>query len=271
MLDRPAESVLHQPDAPVEAGAEDIRLNCRILVAEDGPDNQRLISYMLRKAGADVTIAANGKEAVDQALGARHARRSGDRWQPFNVILMDMQMPVMDGYDATRRLRQKGYAGPIIALTAHAMDSDREKCLRAGCDDFATKPMDRKKLIMMIHHHLQKGRSRMHDSPNRANVLVSKLADDADMVELVEMFIDELPDKLAAIKTALARQDFDDLARVAHQLKGSAGGYGFPAITEVAKEIEYTAKVGRHLETLNAQVKELASLCGRARATVPQE
>ncbi len=271
MLDRPADAVLHQPDAPVKAGAEDLRLNCRVLVVEDGPDNQRLISYMLRKAGADVTIAANGKEAVDQVLGAHHARRTGDRWHPFNVILMDMQMPVMDGYEATRRLRQNGYAGPIIALTAHAMDSDREKCLSAGCDDFATKPIDRRKLTEMIHHHLQKGRARMSDSPSHANVLVSELADDADMMELVEMFVDELPDKLAAIQTALAGQDFDDLARVAHQLKGSAGGYGFPAITEAAKELEDSARADRDLETLNTQVRELASLCGRARAAAPQE
>lgn len=143
--------------------------------------------------------------------------------------------------------------------------------LSAGGDDFATKPIGRVKLTEMIRHHLRKGRARMSDSPSTTNALVSELTDDADMVELVEMFIDELPDKLSAIMTALAGQDFDDLARVAHQLKGSAGGYGFPAITEAAKELEDTASADRDLETLIAQVKELTSLCGRAKATAPQE
>ncbi len=121
----------------------------RILLAEDGPDNQRLISFILKKAGAEVELAENGQIAHDEALAAR------TRGTPFDLILMDMQMPVMDGYTATSKLRKADYDAPIIALTAHAMAEDRRKCLDAGCDEFTTKPIDRAKLIALIAEQLK--------------------------------------------------------------------------------------------------------------------
>ena len=147
---------LHLPveaEATVESRfqeAPSIQLSGRVLLAEDGPDNQRLISFLLKKAGAHVNVADNGEAAVSRALHALSENR------PFDVILMDMQMPVLDGYAATRRLRDKGYTRPIIALTAHAMNGDREKCLAAGCDDFAPKPIDRKTLLTLVQSYMNR-------------------------------------------------------------------------------------------------------------------
>jgi signal transduction histidine kinase/CheY-like chemotaxis protein len=137
-------------DASNSAVPSSSPLACRLLLAEDGPDNQRLISRLLQKAGADVTVVENGKLALQEVMNA---------WQqdgrPYDIILMDMQMPVMDGYLAVHLLRKKGYTGPIIALTAHAMATDREKCISAGCTDYLSKPIKRTMLIEMIRKHLQ--------------------------------------------------------------------------------------------------------------------
>jgi len=137
------------------------QLNCRILLAEDGPDNQRLIALVLRKAGAEVTVVENGQQALDQVLGPRpEPPETPDRGaKPFDVILMDMQMPVLDGYEATRRLRDAEYRGPIIALTAHAMKGDREKCIGAGCDDYIAKPIDHKRLAEIVAQYVPASRT----------------------------------------------------------------------------------------------------------------
>lgn len=117
---------------------------CRVLLADDVPVNQKLVKHFLTKAGATVTVTSNGQEAVAEALAAWTALR------PYDVILMDMLMPVMDGYQASTQLRASGYTGPIVALTANSMSSDREKCLAAGCDDFSSKPIDRNELIAKV-------------------------------------------------------------------------------------------------------------------------
>lgn len=131
-------------ESPLQVTSTAADIAGRVLLVEDGPDNQRLIAFVLQKAGAKVSIAENGKEGAEIALSAW---RSG---QPFGVILMDMQMPVMDGFTATGVLRDAGYDGPIIAMTAHAMKDDINRCLAAGCDAYLSKPIDRSTFIFEV-------------------------------------------------------------------------------------------------------------------------
>ena len=132
------------PDGPPPPANGRKRLDCRLLLAEDNPDNQRVVSLRLTLDGAQVTLAQNGRAAIDLALAAR------DDGRPFDVILMDMQMPVLDGYEATRLLRAAGIETPIVALTAHAMSDDRAECLQLGCNDFVSKPIQWEQLLAVI-------------------------------------------------------------------------------------------------------------------------
>jgi signal transduction histidine kinase/ActR/RegA family two-component response regulator len=123
------------------------RLQCRVLVTDDNRDNQRLIVDALEDAGAQVEVADDG------AMAVKAVRTAADQGSAFDVVVMDMQMPTLDGYDAARQLRELDYEGIIIAVTAHAMPGDRRRCLDAGCDDYASKPIDRGRLVEMIAHY----------------------------------------------------------------------------------------------------------------------
>jgi PAS domain S-box-containing protein len=136
------------------------KLNGRILLAEDGPDNQRLIAYHLKQAGATVEIAENGRIALEM-LDAAAARGA-----PYGLLLTDIQMPEMDGYALTGVLRSRGSTLAIVALTAHAMAEDRRRCTDAGCDGYATKPIDKLKLLEVCAQWL--GRASTSDAPRAA-------------------------------------------------------------------------------------------------------
>jgi Amt family ammonium transporter len=148
MLEGADEAIHAAARKPLGQPASKLQLIGRILLAEDGPDNQRLIAHVLRQRGAAVTVAENGQTAVDEVFRAR------DTGQPFDCILMDMQMPVLDGYGATRLLREAGCRTPIIALTAHTMQGDRGRCLEAGCNDYIAKPIDRDALFQLVARYL---------------------------------------------------------------------------------------------------------------------
>ncbi len=163
----PTDKLIYDTDATSSESARDIdsadkkeavRLDCRLLLAEDSGDNQRLIASLLQNAGAAVTVAENGAIAVRQIIDAWESGR------PYHVVLMDVQMPVLDGLSATRRLRDRCYDLPILALTANAMTGDRETCLQSGCDDYMSKPIDRQRLLTLVARYSKVAMSQIEKS-----------------------------------------------------------------------------------------------------------
>ncbi|MEI8372286.1 MAG: response regulator [Planctomycetota bacterium] len=274
ILDAPAADGMRSPALSSLAGV-------RVLVVEDGDTNRKLIGLVLQRSGVEVTMAENGRIGADLAMK-----------NPFDLILMDMQMPVMDGYTATTLLRQHGLAIPIIALTAHAMKGDQNKCLAAGCSDFVTKPIDADLLLRTIAEMLggtgrvlredtsraespdaqpslagarisNDGSSPMTTAPPKDRPLFSTLpTEDPDFREIVEEFIERLQVQLAAMQRASEAQDLPELANLAHWLKGAGGTVGFPALTQPAKHLESLIQ-DQQCDEIEAAVAELLELSKR--------
>jgi signal transduction histidine kinase/HPt (histidine-containing phosphotransfer) domain-containing protein/ActR/RegA family two-component response regulator len=283
------------PAASTPAAPKSNRLAGHILLAEDGLDNQRLISHHLMRAGAQVTIAENGLRAYEMAMAALNAG------QPYGLIFMDMQMPELDGYGATAKLRGRGYAAPIVALTAHAMSSDREKCLMAGCTDYLTKPVDRELLLGLARKYLAQsaaaaaaatsgggriaaaggapapqspagqppappagsGHAPANGRPPESAPVRSEYADDPAMTGLVTEFVSDLPKRVRELEALLAQRNVADLRRAVHQLKGAGGGYGYPDLTRLAAGAEKQIDTGAALDAVAADVNDLIALIRR--------
>jgi signal transduction histidine kinase/CheY-like chemotaxis protein/HPt (histidine-containing phosphotransfer) domain-containing protein len=224
-----------------------------VLVVDDGDTNRKLIRLLVERCGGKVRMAENGQVALDMADA--HA---------FDVILMDMQMPVMDGYTATARLRERGFAGPIIALTAHAMKGDREKCEQAGCSGYLAKPIDADQLCEALAKHAPKPVM----SANTAELTFARESspirsllptDDQELREVVVEFIDTLESKLCEMREAWDAGDSAELARLAHWLKGAGGTVGFACFTLPAAELEQLATNG-DLPSAESPLKSLREL-----------
>jgi HPt (histidine-containing phosphotransfer) domain-containing protein len=168
---------------------------------------------------------------------------------------MDMRMPELDGYSATARLRTGGYTKPIIALTAHAMAGDRDKCIVSGCTDYITKPVRRAELLQMVHRHLC---SAGQNVPPQAGALHSELKDaDAEIRAFLPEFVARLPGQVAALSELLARRDFGAIDDLIHNIKGSGGMYGFARITELAAQAEESVRSGE-IDAITRDVRLLA-------------
>ena len=249
----------HTAKAPVNANKHsDIRLTGNVLVVEDSPTNQVLIDLLLKKTGLEVDIAENGLLAVQKAAVNK-----------YDVILMDMQMPVMNGYEATMQLRKDGLKTPIIALTACAMEGDDEKCFAAGCSDYLTKPVDRKKLFETLNKYLaadskklssdtiltenKKETTMQNNEENLASVevseleidwqlLIERIGDEALIDEIVPVFLKDNSERMLLLTEAVKKTDTREVKFYAHSIKGASGVLGAAKISELAKQLETAAR-----------------------------
>ena len=223
-------------------------LSGRVLLAEDTLDNQKLIAMYIKRAGAALVVVDNGKQALDRALS-----------EEFDLILMDMQMPVMGGLVATARLRASGYKGPIIALTANALKEDRERSRNAGVDDYLTKPVDLSRFNEVLIQYLKPSKVDKSNplTGKRAQVL-GDYADDPEFQALVRQFENELPEKMRLIKTAADKQDWVELGSLVHKLKGLGASFGYPGLSEVSALIQ-SAIVKETFDKIPGLVNKLLS------------
>ena len=236
----------------------------RILLVEDTPPIQDLIGLHLKKIGVDYVVAENGKVACDLAEN-----------EDFDLIFMDMQMPVMGGLEATRILRKNNFDKPIVALTANVLTSEKEACYSAGCNDFVTKPINRKILYDILYKFLvAKNHNMGHETVNKFSEKNSGLGSECNLKPIVSNLLEEEPDlqnlienyaksleiTIDKIQSSLEAENIDELKFLAHDLKGSSGGYGFPKLTEKAVQIEHAIK-NNNIESIKPIINQIRNCC----------
>ena len=219
-VDRVPEGVMQ---AKVPPGGV-VAVTGKVLLAEDNINNQRLINMYLRNAGAEVAIADNGQQALDMAA-------AGD----YDLVLMDLQMPVMDGLTAVRALRDRGDQRTIVALTANAMKEDVDACMAAGCNDYFAKPIDLQSFHQMLARYLQPGEKTARDD---APLTSSLLTEDPGFSDLINRFVQCLPEMAQDIRQACEQRDVEALKFTTHTLKGACGNYGYQALFDLAQDLE---------------------------------
>jgi two-component system, sensor histidine kinase and response regulator len=241
----------------------------RVLLAEDHPVNQQLVVRLLEKRGYEVLVAADGQEAVDAAQG-----------QCFDVVLMDIQMPRLGGFEATAAIRQleraTGLRTPIIAMTAHAMRGDRERCLDAGMDEYLSKPLAAEALYEAIERVILPQASRGALS---GATMLDRFDGDQDLLhEIAQLFLDDCPARRVALAAAIRDRDGQALEAAAHLCRGSISIFGAQAAVAAALSLELmgrehrwddideaAATFGRELDRLEAALLELAQSRGAPR------
>lgn len=232
---------------------------CRFLVVDDGKDNQRILRFVLEEAGAEVDVAGDGATGVAMTVAAMAAGHD------YHVILMDIQMPEIDGHEATRMLKGFGVTAPVIAITAYATPQDRERSLAAGCSEFVTKPIIPDQLIEVVARYVTID-SEPSDATDASPTIESTLAGNAKFAPLLRAYLDDIPATIERIETSLNQTDREALLRHVHQLKGTARSYGYPEMGEQAARCHDLLRDGATLEEtanlIDDLLRQLKSLRG---------
>jgi CheY-like chemotaxis protein/HPt (histidine-containing phosphotransfer) domain-containing protein len=243
-----------------------------VLVAEDNEVNQQLAARMLERRGFRPAIVANGEAAL-RALAT----------DDYALVLMDCQMPVMDGYEATRQLRRREGSGqhtPVIAMTAHSLSGDRERCLAAGMDDYLSKPLDADEFDAALQRWLQAAQTGIASHPpvSQPAQTITSAAVDVNTVErlreeigaeqvarIVGLFLQSAPEQVAELREAVARRDAQEVRDTAHKLKGSAASLGAATMASLSQKLVDAARAGQ-IERAPAMVSELERSLQETRA-----
>ena len=235
----------------------------RILLVEDNAVNQRVVLAMLRKKNYKIDVAGNGQEALEKL---KHTT------EPYNLILMDVQMPVLDGLETTRAIRRNTQWNclPIIAMTAHAMIGDRERCLQAGMNAYISKPVQQAGLIAVIEEHLASGAGQPSLKPATGveQFITDKLMgeDKALVSEMLRLFMEVAPERLLKLETAVASGDATTLAAEAKRIGAAAEHIASPSLSQCARNIGEAAERGDFeavkgdLESLRREIQSLEAL-----------
>ncbi len=248
--------------------SEDRKKEARILLAEDNLINQKIaLRFLEKKLGYTADVAVNGLEVLD-ALSK----------EEYDIVLMDCQMAEMDGYEATGRIRDansnvRNHNIQIIAMTANAMKGDREKCIAAGMNDYVSKPINVQELGNAIERCLlcdDKGSENggpatvetceTDETNDLPGAIYSDYADDPDLADTIDGLVDDLGSDINDMRTAFENSDYDKLRRLAHQMKGAGGSYGYNIMTEVSKELEDAAIANNEKDSACA-LQKLVKIC----------
>lgn len=275
---------LHEngPEKPAIPSLPQVLRGASLLVAEDNTINQKVALNTLRKAGASVDIAADGREVMDYL-----------RHKSYDCIIMDIQMPEMDGYTTTMQLRDKGITTPVIAMTAAAIKGEREKCLEAGMNDYISKPFVPEELFMKILDHLgnpitihlnhdpmpepEKDLSNKADRQPLAGVvdfphLRSLLFNDTEYIkEMLTEFLTAMPENMQELHEMARQQQWERVAFLAHRLKSSLGIVPITNALELAQQLEKTAEESKDAKQVGLKLQELNDLLDTACKEISEE
>ena len=231
----------------------------KVLVAEDEASSQLLMDLLLRKIGADVEIVNTGTKVVERASSKK-----------FDLILMDMQLPEMDGFETAKQLRAKEITVPIIAITADVRQGMRGRCIEAGCNEYLSKPIARKQLYKMIEKYLSQANPTGESEEDKNNYeseqgcIFSELADVPELSAVIEEFTKRLPVLVQAIVDGIDRHDKELLKKLAQILIEAGNNSGFPQLAGKAEELAGYA-ANEQMELAKQAVDELNAICRRIR------